>query len=326
MTTTILFLISGLALLLAGANFLVNASIAIAQRAKVSSFIIGIAVASIGTSLPELFISVPAAAQGLGDIAIGSVIGSNICNGFLILGLTAIIYPIAVTRQNMIRDIPFGIFVSVLLLLLCSDSLFPLITQNEVGRLDAIVFLIILMAYIAFVILQSRKDEQSRLENEENAVSRLAGCHALLLWLIATASLAALLFGGNLLLDSVVALARQLDITDKVVSLTIVSICTSLPELVVCIMAATRKSPQLALGNVLGSNIFNVLGTLGLSALIRPIVLVNINIIDLGMMVLATVPALLCAFTFKQRTIGRREGIIFVAIYIIYMAYTAILS
>ena len=136
MTTAILLLTAGLALLLAGANFLVDSAIAIARRAKISDFAIGIAVVGIGTSLPELFVSVSSAIQGMGDMAVGNVVGSNICNIFLILGITAIISPFAVTRQNMARDIPFGILVSVLLLLLCSDTLFPRIIRDEVGRLD----------------------------------------------------------------------------------------------------------------------------------------------------------------------------------------------
>ena len=254
-----MLLIAGLALLLAGANFLVDAAIAIARRAKISDFIIGIAIVGIGTSLPELFVSVSAAMRGMGDLAVGNVVGSNICNIFLILGITAIICPFGVTRQNMARDIPFGILVSVLLLLLCSDTLFPRITQNEVGRLDGIVFLLIFAGYMAVAAIHSRREEQSRRENEENATSKLSGRPAPLLWAIAAVSLAALLYGGNLFLDNTINLARQWGISDKVISLTIVAVGTSLPELVTCIIAATKKAPQLALGNVLGSNIFNIL-------------------------------------------------------------------
>ena len=207
--TTIMLLIAGLALLLAGANFLVDAAIAIARRAKISDFIIGIAIVGIGTSLPELFVSISAAMRGMGDLAVGNVVGSNICNIFLILGLTAIICPFGVTRQNMARDIPFGILVSILLLLLCSDTLFPRITQNEVGRLDGFVFLLIFAGYMAIAAIHSRREEQARRENEENATSRLAGRPAALLWTIAAVSLAALLFGGNLFLDSTIDVATS---------------------------------------------------------------------------------------------------------------------
>ena len=322
MTTSILLLIAGLALLLAGANFLVDASVAIAKRAKVSNFIIGITVVAIGTSLPELFVSASAAAQGMGDMAVGNVVGSNICNIFLILGCTAIITPFAVTRHNMARDIPFGILVSILLLLLCSDTLFPRITQNEVGRLDGVVFLLIFAGYLAISFIHSRKEEKSRQENEENATSRLSGRPAWLLWTIAAASLAALLYGSNLFLDNTVTLARQWGVTDKVISLTLVAVGTSLPELVTCIIAAVKKAPQLALGNVIGSNIFNILGILGISSLIRPLVLDRINIIDFGVMILASVLTFVCAFTFKRHAIDRHEGIIFVAIYVSYISLT----
>lgn len=326
MTTTILLLIVGLALLLAGANFLVDAAIAIAQRAKISKFIIGIAVVGIGTSLPELFVSVASAAQGMGDMAVGNVVGSNICNIFLILGVTAIITPFAVTRQNMARDIPFGILVSVLLLLLCSDTLFPRITQNEVGRMDGIVLLLIFAGYMALAVMHSHKEAKSREENEENATSRLAGKPALLTWAIAIVSLVALLYGGNLFLDNTVTLARQWGASDKVISLTIVAVGTSLPELVTCIIAAMKKAPQLALGNVLGSNIFNILGILGVSSLVKPLVLTDINIFDFGVMILASILTFVCAFTFKRRAIDRHEGIIFVAIYIAYITSTIIFS
>lgn len=319
-----MLLIAGLALLLAGANFLVDAAIAIARRAKISDFIIGIAIVGIGTSLPELFVSVSAAMRGMGDLAVGNVVGSNICNIFLILGITAIICPFGVTRQNMARDIPFGILVSVLLLLLCSDTLFPRITQNKVGRLDGIVFLLIFAGYMAVAAIHSRREEQSRRENEENATSKLSGRPAPLLWAIAAVSLAALLYGGNLFLDNTISLARQWGISDKVISLTIVAVGTSLPELVTCIIAATKKAPQLALGNVLGSNIFNILGILGVSSLVNPLVLDGINIIDFGVMILAAVLTFVCAFTFKRRAIDRHEGIIFLLIYIAYISCTAI--
>lgn len=322
--TTVLLLIFGLALLLAGANFLVDSAIAIAKRARVSNFIIGIAVVGIGTSLPELMVSVSSATQGMGDMAVGNVVGSNICNILLILGITTIITPFSVTRQNMARDIPFGILVSILLLLLCSDTLFPRITQNEIGRLDAFVFLLIFAGYMAIATLHSRKEEKSRHENEENATSRLTGRPALLLWTVAAVSLAALLYGGNLFLDNTVALARQWSVSDKVVSLTIVAVGTSLPELVTCIIAATKKAPQLALGNVLGSNIFNILGILGISGLVKPLVLDDVNIIDFGVMILASVLTFVCAFTFKRHAIDRHEGIIFVALYAAYISCTVI--
>ena len=256
--TTVLLLIFGLALLLAGANFLVDSAIAIAKRARVSNFIIGIAVVGIGTSLPELMVSVSSATQGMGDMAVGNVVGSNICNILLILGITTIITPFSVTRQNMARDIPFGILVSILLLLLCSDTLFPRIMQNEIGRLDAFVFLLIFAGYMAIATLHSRKEEKSRHENEENATSRLTGRPALLLWTVAAVSLAALLYGGNLFLDNTVALARQWGVSDKVVSLTIVAVGTSLPELFVSASAAAQGMGDIAVGNVVGSNICNI--------------------------------------------------------------------
>lgn len=321
---TYLLLIIGLAMLLAGANYLVDASVAIAKRAKISNFIIGITIVGMGTSLPELFVSASSAIDGYGDMSVGNIVGSNICNIFLILGITAIIAPFAVTRQNLVRDIPFGVFASILLLLLCSDKIFPRIECNEIGRMDSIVFLLIFIGYITFAIYQSHKEQQSMKENEEIATSSLTGRPAALLWTIAIVSLAVLLYGGNLFLDNVVAVAKLWGMSEKVISLTIVAVGTSLPELITCIIAATKNNPQLALGNVIGSNIFNILFILGFSAMLKPIQLAGINYADFGVMILASVLTFVCAFTFKKRMIDRTEGIIFVAIYILYTAYLLI--
>ena len=154
---TYLILIAGLALLLLGADKLVDASVAIAKRAKLSDFVIGVTIVGMGTSAPELFVSISSAITGHGDIALGNVIGSNICNALLILGTTAVILPFGITKSNLRRDIPFGIILSFLLMLLCCDNIFPHIYENEIGRLDGIFLLLVFAGYIGYTFLASKQ-------------------------------------------------------------------------------------------------------------------------------------------------------------------------
>lgn len=320
---TFILLFAGLALLLLGADKLVDSSVAIAKRLNISDFIIGITIVGMGTSAPELFISTASAIEGKGDLALGNVIGSNICNTLLILGITAIIAPFAITRPNLRRDIPFGIFVSFLLMLLCCDNIFPHIFENEVGRIDGAFLLIIFAAYMGYVTLAS-KGEKPAEQKSDTAKSFFSDRPMWILIPSALISLAGLLFGGNLFLNSAVEIAKMAGMSEKVISITIVAVGTSLPELITCIIAARKGNQQLALGNVLGSNVFNVLMILGISSLIKPIVLQGINMIDFGVMILSSVLTFIFAFTFRKRILDRIEGVILVAIYCAYIAYLLI--
>ena len=276
-----LFLFLGLALLLVGANYLVDASVAIAQRAKISNFIIGLTIVGIGTSAPELFVSIQSALTGHGDIAMGNVLGSNIANVFLIMGVTAIILPFEINREQSRRDIPIGIVVSILVFLLANDAIIPGITENNMSRIDGILLLIVFVIYIAVVILKKGKNPKEAIaEADEETKSSLAGKNVLLLWGIAAVSLAALLWGGNLFLESAKTLAKSWGMSEAVISITIVAVGTSLPELITAIIAACKKNPQLALGNVIGSNVFNLLMILGVSSCIDPFQLESINMVD----------------------------------------------
>ena len=317
-----LFLILGLALLLVGANYLVDASVAIAQRAKISNFIIGLTIVGIGTSAPELFVSIQSALTGHGDIAMGNVLGSNIANVFLILGVTAIILPFEINRQQTRRDIPIGIAAALLVFLLANDSLIPGIGGNSLSRIDGIVLLVFFIIYMAVVILKKGQNPTEALaEADEEASSSLTGKNVWLLWGIAAVSLAALLWGGNLFLESAKRLAAAWGMSEAVISITIVAVGTSLPELITAIIAAVKKNPQLALGNVIGSNVFNLLMILGVSSCIDPYSLENINMIDYGMAILAAVLMWIVVFTFGKRKFDRIEGFIFLVIYIAYTVY-----
>lgn len=316
-----LFLIVGLTLLLLGAEYLVDSSVAIAKRAKISNFIIGLTIVGMGTSSPELFVSISSAIGGHGDLAMGNVIGSNICNILLILGMTALIFPFAIERENQKRDIPFTIFASILLILVVNDSWLKL-GENTLSRLDGIFFLIVFLSYMGYVVFnKGKKPQEAIADADEDTKSKLEGKAPVLLWGIAIVSLAALIFGGNLFLDSAKNLARSWGMSEAVISITIVAVGTSLPELITAIVAASKHNTQLALGNILGSNVFNILMILGLSSTIQPLVIKDINVIDYLMMLVATVMTYLVTFTFGKKRFDRIEGFIFLGVYVGYTLY-----
>lgn len=317
-----LLLVVGLALLLLGANYLVDSSVAIAKRAKISNFIIGLTIVGIGTSAPELFVSLQSGLTGHGDIAMGNVVGSNITNLLLILGVTAVICPFAIEKQTHRSDIPFSIFAAVLLTMFVNDSWNPGIDENILSRLDGGVFLIIFISYFIYTLFIKAKDPQeAKEEMDQDATSSLEGKKPALLWAIAAVSLGALLCGGQLFLDSAINLARAWGMSEAVISITIVAVGTSLPELITSVLAACKNNPQLALGNILGSNVFNILMILGLTASITPIHVVGINAVDFMVMIGATVATFIVTYTFKKKKFDRAEGVIFLLCYVAYTIY-----
>lgn len=317
-----LLLAVGLGLLLLAANYLVDSSVAIAQRAKISNFIIGLTIVGIGTSAPELFVSVSSALKNSGDIAMGNVIGSNVANILLILGVTAMIYPFAIERLQRVRDIPFLIVMTILVAAIANDAIVPGIKENVLSRLDGIVLLGIFIGYMCWVIVQKGKDPKKALEDaDEEASSSLTGKNPWLLWSIAIVSLAMLIYGGNLFLDSAKNLARAWGMSEAVIAITIVAVGTSLPELVTAIIAASKKNPQLALGNVIGSNLFNLMFILGVSSTVKPLAINGINTIDYLVMLVAAIMLYFVIFTFKKNKFDRIEGIIFFAAYVGYIIY-----
>lgn len=309
-----ILLIAGLGLLLLGANVLVDSSVAIAKKAHLSNFIIGFTIIGMGTSSPELFISISSALNGSGDMALGNVIGSNICNTLLILGVTAAILPFAIERQQTRRDIPFTILVTLLLAIMASDRLI-FGSENCISRLDGIILLAIFVGYTAYVLYKSRgSNEETGAENP----TKYDKLHAALLIVIALGALGALLFGGNLFLDSAKSLARTWGMSESVISITIVAVGTSLPELITCVVAATRGNTQLALGNVLGSNIFNILMILGIAATISPLHIESIMPADLVVMLASAIMCYIVVFTFGKHRFDRIEGIIFLMLFATY--------
>ena len=317
-----ILLVVGLGLLLLAANYLVDSSVAIAQRAKISNFIIGLTIVGIGTSAPELFVSVSSALSNSGDIAMGNVIGSNIANIFLILGVTAMIYPFAIERLQRHRDIPFLIIATVFVALIANDTILPGFTKNSLNRLDGLVLLVCFVAYIGWVVVQKGKNPMKAIEEaDEEASSSLTGKNPWLLWGIAIVSLVGLIYGGNLFLDSAKNLARAWGMSEAVIAITIVAVGTSLPELVTAIIAASKKNPQLALGNVIGSNLFNLMFILGTASAVKPLEFRDINIWDYAVMFVSAIMLYVVVLTFKKDKFDRIEGVIFFGAYVAYTVY-----
>lgn len=314
----LLLLFIGLGLLLLGANYLVESSVAIAQRAKLSNFVIGLTIVGIGTSSPELLISLSSAFQGHGDMSLGNVVGSNICNVLLILGITAIIKPFTIERNTLKRDIPFNIFTSFfLILLLYIDQVLFDTKGLALSRIDGFIFLIIFTTYMWYTIRASKTQQ----EYEETANSSLSEKPLWLTIFIAIVSLTILLWGGDMFLDSAVILAKQWGMSEAVISLTIIAIGTSLPELVTSVIAAIKGNAQLALGNVLGSCIFNILLILGLSTIISPFKINGFSTLDFIIFATSAILVYVSAFTLGKMRVIRIEGLIFVIIYATYTAY-----
>ena len=301
----ILLLIVGLGLILAGANFLTDGSAAVAQRLRVPEFIIGLTIVAVGTSTPELVVSVLSALAGKSDVAIGNVVGSN--------GICALIRPLPLTRSNIRRDIPIGMAVSLLLFVLASDALLHLGPTDRLGRGDGILMLILYIALMWYTIRAAGRTEEAPAEGAKAPMAA---------WLAAVmivGGLAGLIFGGELFLDSATALARRLGISESVIAITLVAGGTSLPELASSVVSLIKGKADMALGNVIGSNIANILLILGLSATINPLTMGGITTTDLAVVILTSLLLFLTAFTFRRRAVDRWEGVIFLVIYALYI-------
>ena len=309
----ILLLIVGLGLILAGANFLTDGSAAVAQRLRVPEFIIGLTIVAVGTSTPELVVSVLSAIAGKSDVAIGNIVGSNIFNVFVILGICALIRPLPLTRSTIRRDIPIGMVVSLLLFVLASDALLHLGPTDRLGRGDGILVLILYVALMWYTIRAAGRTEEAPAEGTKAPMAA---------WLAAVmivGGLAGLVFGGELFLDSATALARQLGVSESVIAITLVAGGTSLPELASSVVSLVKGKADMALGNVIGSNIANILLILGLSATINPLTMGGITTTDLAVVILTSLLLFLTAFTFRRRAVDRWEGVIFLVIYALYI-------
>lgn len=316
MLIQIIILIAGLILILMGANWLVDGSSSIARRFGISEFVIGLTIVGIGTSAPEMVVSFLSSFQGKSDMAVGNIVGSNIFNTLMILGATALVAPVAITKSNLKKDIPLNIAVTVLLILLGkSASLFGLGATDSLSRAEGGLLLLIFAIYLLSSFRSGREETDEGVKDETKP---------LLATLMIVGGLAGLIFGGRLFVNSATQIALIAGLSEKFIAITIMAAGTSMPELATCVVAAYKGQGQLALGNILGSNISNILLILGGSALIHPLSFNSISDMDLGIMTVSAILILLSAISFKKKKLDRVEGVIFIGLQIAYMAYLII--
>lgn len=294
-----------------GADLLVAGAVSVARRYKVSDFVIGAAIVGIGTSMPELVVSFFGALKGNADVAIGNVVGSNIFNVLGILGMTAICYPIAIDKKNMTFEIPFCIVVSVLVTLLALNFFNG--TPATISRIDGLILILLFFGYMYYSFVRDKKNaQQAPVEANEPILS---------LWksiLKVVGGLALLIVSCDFFVDSAVSIAKSWGVSDAIISLTLIACGTSLPELAASVVAAFKKNTQLALGNIVGSNIFNILLILGLSSQVMPLTSAGITVVDYGVMIGAAIVPLL--FGFKGK-IGRVGGAVMLLCFVLYTWY-----
>ncbi len=310
MVSVLLFFV-GLALVVIGADILVDGASGVARRVGLSEFVIGLTIVGMGTSAPEMVVSLLGALEGKGDVAVGNVVGSNIFNTLLILGLTAVLLPIGITSGNRKRDIPMNLLVTVLFIFLGLEATLFGFGTDGLSRVDGLILIGLFIVYMVYSFLGG-KDQAT----EEASAQKPIWLNLVMI----LGGLAALTFGGNLFVNNATFIASELGVSEKFIAITILAGGTSLPELATCVAAAAKKKGQLALGNILGSNIFNILLILGLSSAIKPLSFEKINLVDMGMLLLSALVLLPCLLP-KKGKLGVADGIIFLLVWIGYMAY-----
>ncbi len=307
--------IIGLVLLIKGADFLVDGSSSIARRLKVSNLVIGLTVVAFGTSSPELFVNTFASARGNAAIAVGNIVGSNIANIFLILGISAVIFPLAVEKSVVVKGIPLSFLAALLLWVLANDRLIEKDPSSALTRIDGFVFIFFFLVFLYYSFGAAKTIEAAK----EHAPKRQYGM--VKSSFLVTVGLCGLVLGGKWIVDGAVTIASSLGISQSLVGLTVVAVGTSLPELATSAMAAYKKNVEIAVGNVVGSNIFNIFFVLGVSSAIKPLPFQMTQNIDIGVMVFANVILFVSMFSGKKKLVDRWEGIAFILIYIAYIAF-----
>lgn len=312
MALQITLLIAGLLLILFGANWLVDGSSSVAKRFGISEFVIGLTIVGIGTSTPEMVVSFLSSFQGKADMAIGNIVGSNIFNTLMILGITALVAPVTITKTNLKKDIPMNILVTILLIVLGMNFTLFGAGNDQICRIDGLI----LLAIFALYLWSSFKSDSSD-DEDGNTKQYSIPMSALLI----AGGLAALIFGGRIFVNSATEVAKMFGVSDKFIAITVMAAGTSMPELATCVVAALKGRGQLALGNVLGSNISNILLILGGAALINPLSFGGMTYVDLGVVLLCAAIIFASAFLFKKKQVDRYEGVIMLLMEAGYMWY-----
>ena len=307
-----LIIAAGLILILLGANYLVDGASSVAKKFGLSEFIIGVTIVGIGTSAPEMVVSILSAIQGKADMAIGNVVGSNIFNTFMILGVTALIAPLTITKDNLKKDIPLNIVVTALLILLGMNLSIFGVGENKICRLDGALMLGIFVWYLWSSFRNGKTDD----EDSDIKIYPM--------WLAAVmivGGLAGLVFGGRLFVNSATEIAKAMGVSDKFIAITIMAAGTSMPELATCVVAALKGRGQLALGNILGSNISNILLILGVSSIITPLSMNGITVVDMSAVLISAIFIFLSVYLFKKKQLDRIEAVLLLLMEAGYMWY-----
>lgn len=298
-------MIAGIALVLWGADRLTDGAVAIAERMHISQMVIGLTIVAMGTSMPEFFVSFMSALKDTPDMAVGNVVGSNIFNTLLIVGCAALVTPIMILPATVKKDIPFAMVASVALLLMCLDG--------NISRKDAVVLLGLFAVFMYITLKGAKENEQPMQQTSAKGGKPFMS----VVWIFV--GLVCLVFGSNLFVDAATVIARQLGVSDAVIGLTIIAGGTSFPELATSVVSARKGQSGIAIGNVLGSNVFNILLILGITGVMSPMTLQGITTVDLTMLVVSMV--VLWLFSFTKYTLARWEGALLTIVFIGYMSY-----
>ena len=309
MILNVLFILVGIVLVLWGADRLTDGAVAVAEKLKMPQIVIGLTIVAMGTSMPEFCVSLVSALKGTTDLAVGNIVGSNIFNTLLIVGVSAWVAPMTILKSTVRKDIPFALFASVVLLIMCLDG--------NISRLDAGILFVLFLVFM-YVTLKGAKtkedDTTAKTDSIEDNKKPMATWLSIV-WIIV--GLACLIGGSNLFVEGATKVAEHIGVSEAVIGLTIVAGGTSLPELATSVVSARKGNSGIAIGNVLGSNVFNILAILGVTGVITPMHLQGITMLDLSMMVVSTL--LVWLFSFTKYKIARWEGIVLTIVFIGYM-------
>lgn len=309
MILNVLFILVGIVLVLWGADRLTDGAVAVAEKMKMPQIVIGLTIVAMGTSMPEFCVSLVSALKGTTDLAVGNIVGSNIFNTLLIVGVSAWVAPMIILKSTVRKDIPFALFASVILLVMCLDG--------NISRLDAGILFVLFLVFM-YVTLKGAKtkddDTAAKTDSIEDNKKPMAAWLSIV-WIIV--GLACLIGGSNLFVEGATKVAEHIGVSEAVIGLTIVAGGTSLPELATSVVSARKGNSGIAIGNVLGSNVFNILAILGVTGVITPMHLQGITMLDLSMMVFSTL--LVWLFSFTKYKIARWEGVVLTIVFIGYM-------
>lgn len=314
MVLSIIFIIIGFALLIKGADFLVDGASNVAKKFHIPEIIIGLTIVSMGTSMPELFVSATSALNGSADMAIGNIVGSNICNLLLILGLSAFIKPVIFQRETRLIEIPICLIVTIIFTIFCN-------TDGTISKVEGIILIVLFLLFIIYTIIMSKKgnkfdgtEESNELTVQDKPISITKNILFIIIGIIG------LKIGGDLTVDNATNIARMFNVSEKIIGLTILAVGTSLPELVTSVTAAIKGNSDIAIGNIVGSNIFNILFIIGVSALITPLAYNFTYNIQMVILIAATIILALFPAIPPKNEMSRMNGLIYFILYLVYLA------